>query len=88
LHKAYSMVDFGHAKISDIIFSGRSLLLSTTVLNDAHTYVYDVICCKQQSKVNILKCVSVSDYCCHILIIAVIYGLGYLIIKLNHLGVR
>jgi len=34
LHKAYSKVDFGHAKISDAIFWGQSLLLSTTVLND------------------------------------------------------
>jgi len=33
-YKAYSKVDFGHAKISDAIFSGQSLLLSTTVLND------------------------------------------------------
>jgi len=32
--KAYCKVDFGHAKISDAIFSGQSLLLSTTVLND------------------------------------------------------
>jgi len=27
-------VDFGQAKISDTIFLGQSLLLSTTVLND------------------------------------------------------
>jgi len=27
-------VDFGHAKISNTIFSGQSLLLSTTALND------------------------------------------------------
>jgi len=27
-------MDFGHAKISDAIFSGQSLLLNTTVLND------------------------------------------------------
>jgi len=33
LHKAYSKVDFGHAKISDAIFLGQSLLLSTTALN-------------------------------------------------------
>jgi len=35
--KAYSKVDFGHAKILDAIFLGQFLLLSTTVLND--TYV-------------------------------------------------
>jgi len=34
LCKAYSKVDFGHIKISDAIFLGQSLLLSTTVLND------------------------------------------------------
>jgi len=34
LHKAYSEVDFRHTKISDAIFSGQSLLLSTTILND------------------------------------------------------
>jgi len=33
-HKAYSKVDFGCVKISDAIFSGQSLLLSTTMLND------------------------------------------------------
>jgi len=33
-HKAYSKVDFGHIKISDAIFLGQSLLLSTTILND------------------------------------------------------
>jgi len=32
--KAYSKVDFGYTKISDAIFLGQSLLLSTTVLND------------------------------------------------------
>jgi len=31
---AYSKVDFGHVKISDAIFLGQSLLLSTTLLND------------------------------------------------------
>jgi len=36
--KAYCKVDFGHAKISDAIFSGQSLLLSTTVLNDKTTF--------------------------------------------------
>jgi len=36
-----------------------------------------VICCKQQIKVNISKSVIVTGYRCHI---------GYLIIKLNHLG--
>jgi len=34
LHKAYSKVDFGHAKILDTIFLCQSRLLSTTVLND------------------------------------------------------
>jgi len=34
LRKAYSKVDFGHAKISDAIFLGQFLLLSTIVLND------------------------------------------------------
>jgi len=33
LCKAYSKVDFGHAKISDAIFLGQALLLST-ILND------------------------------------------------------
>jgi len=32
-------VDFGHAKISDVIFLGQSLLLSTTVLNDYTMYI-------------------------------------------------
>ena len=32
--KSTLKVDFGHANISDTIFSGQSLLLSTTVLND------------------------------------------------------
>ena len=40
LHKAYSKVDFGHAKISGAIFLGQSLLLSTTILNDMHTPSY------------------------------------------------
>jgi len=35
-------MDFGHAKISDAIFSGQSLLLSTTVLNDT-TITNDLI---------------------------------------------
>jgi len=39
LHKAYCKVDFGHAKISDAIFSGQSLLLSTTVLNDIDLFM-------------------------------------------------
>jgi len=34
LHKAYTKVDFGLTKISEAIFSGQSLLLSTTRLND------------------------------------------------------
>jgi len=34
-HKAYCKVDFEHAKILDAIFSGQSLILSTTVLNDS-----------------------------------------------------
>jgi len=43
LRKAYSKVDFGQAKISDaIFFSGQSLLLSTTVLNDG-VYITDGI---------------------------------------------
>jgi len=33
LHKAYSKVDFGHAKFGQH-FLGQSLLLSTTILND------------------------------------------------------
>jgi len=32
LHKAYSKVDFGCAKISDTIFLGQSLLLSTMII--------------------------------------------------------
>jgi len=32
LHKTYSKVDFGHAKILDAIFSGQSLLLSIPYL--------------------------------------------------------
>jgi len=35
--KACCKVDFGHAKISNTIYLGQSLLLSTTVLNDEQT---------------------------------------------------
>jgi len=38
--KAYCKVDFGHTKILEAIFSGQSLLLSTTVLNDIYIYIY------------------------------------------------
>jgi len=34
LGKVYSKVDFGHVKFWTPFFSGQSLLLSTTVLND------------------------------------------------------
>jgi len=37
--KDYSKVDFGHNKISDAIFAGQYLLLSTTVLNDRHSRI-------------------------------------------------
>jgi len=38
-------VDFGHAKISDAIFSGQSLLLSTTVFNDTFITSREIATC-------------------------------------------
>jgi len=58
LHKAYSKVDFRHAKISDTIFLGQSLLLSITVLNDNYNDDLYISLCVYLAYISVTTCWS------------------------------
>jgi len=82
LCKAYSKVDFGHAKILDAIFLGQSLLLNTTIHNDIVCLNYTLFdnCCI------VLCCIALVLY--HVPYSVVLYCvLLYCVVLLIELGV-